>query len=551
MPTTRWVPLQRIPRDRRDLIQAVREIARRARVRLHHARHSVGSRVSFERKVAARRVALAGRALRRAGVWPGRFAQSHPFPAFAIAVAILLGLPLITFLATPERSSAARLTVGIGAQGTQMSADKAATGSAPAWTNLAIQPSIEESSPGEIGSGILILKAPSGFEFDTGSPPIALAVGPVAGAVAATCDTAANGTGTGTKADVNLTSSTILVTITRASSGTSKCLLTFSSIRVRPLTTTAPFSGAITKSSTGYSNSAVIAGITDGVTSLGDLTTTPGAFENSGSGTRSLSTSTVLLNKTQLAVGGSVTASLSLKDAYGNTITTAPANIGAVNFGTKTTAPLLADCATATTVSTAIPGTGAQGFNGSITLASAGTVFVYACITPPGGTAGLFTSTTQVTVNTPPTVTSVEITRVLADNTTTSGTSIGISATARPRTVTVRGTNFQSNATAAFDGGGLTVASVTRTDASTLTISLVIAMNASAGSRSITVTNPDGGTVSFANAVTLASAPTRASLSQTVYGSGSTGAVLNLTAANILSGVRVRIDPKEDITFTT
>ncbi|NDF53721.1 MAG: hypothetical protein EB145_05965, partial [Proteobacteria bacterium] len=548
---TRWVPLQRLSGDPHDFSHDIRAVARRGRIRLHHARHVVRLRVGTEAKIASRRLALAGRRLRHAGVWPGRFAQSHPFPAFAIAIAILLGLPLLTFLATPERSAAARLTVGIGAQGTQMSADKAATGSAPAWTNLAIQPSIEESNPGEIGSGVLILKAPSGFEFDTGSPAIALTVGPVAGALAATCDTAANGTGT--KADVtNLTSSTILVSITRASTGTSKCLLAFSNIRVRALTTTAPFSGAITKSSTGYSNSAVIAGIVDGVTSLGDLATTPGAFENTGSNARSLSTSTVSLNKSQLAVGGTVTASLLVKDAYGNSITTTPGGIGTVSFGTKTTAPTSADCATATTVSTAITGTGAQGFTGSITFASAGTVFVYACITPPGGSAGLFTSTAQVTVNSPPTVTSVEITRVLADNTTTSGTSIGVASTQRTRTVTVKGSNFQANATAAFDGMGLTVASVTRADASTLTISLVIAAGASAGSRSVTVTNPDGGTVSFANAVTLTSPPSAASLSQTVYGSGSSGAVLNLTATNILPGVRVRLDPNPgDISFTT
>ena len=551
VPNTRWVPIERLSSDRHDFSQAVGAIARRGRIRIHYARHSVRLHLSTESKVASRRVALAGRAMRRAGVWPGRFAQSHPFPAFAIAVAILLGLPLFTFLATPERSAAARLTVGIGAQGTQMSADKAATGSAPAWTNLVIQPSIEESNPGEIGSGILILKAPSGFEFDTGSPAIALTVSQVAGALAATCDTAANGTGT--KADVtNLTSSTILITITRASTGTSKCLLTFSNIRVRPLTTTAPFSGSITKSSTGYSNSAVIAGIVDGVTSFGDLTTTPGAFENSASGTRSLSTSTLSLNKTQLAVGGSVSASLYLKDAYGNTITTSPGALGAVNFGVKSASPLAADCATATTVSTAITGTGAQGFTATITFASAGSVYVYACITPPTGSVGFFVKTAQATVNTPPTVTTVEITRVLADGSTTTGTSIGVSATQRTRTVTVKGSNFQANATAAFDGMGLTVASVARTDASTLTISLVIAANASAGSRSLTVTNADGGTVSFANAVTLTSPPSGASLSQTVYGSGSSGAVLNLTATNILPGVRVRIDPNPgDITFTT
>ncbi|NBT04170.1 MAG: hypothetical protein EBS94_12290 [Proteobacteria bacterium] len=145
---TRWVPLQRLSGDPHDFSHDIRAVARRGRIRLHHARHVVRLRVGTEAKIASRRLALAGRRLRHAGVWPGRFAQSHPFPAFAIAIAILLGLPLLTFLATPERSAAARLTVGIGAQGTQMSADKAATGSAPAWTNLAIQPSIEESNPG-------------------------------------------------------------------------------------------------------------------------------------------------------------------------------------------------------------------------------------------------------------------------------------------------------------------------------------------------------------------------------------------------------------------
>jgi hypothetical protein len=224
-----------------------------------------------------------------------------------------------------------------------------------------------------------------------------------------------------------------------------------------------------------------------------------------------------------------------------------------VNFGTKSVAPSLADCTTTTTAGAAptISG-GSAVVTAELTFNSAGSLFVFACVTPVGGTATFFTSTGQVLVTAAPTITSVEITRQFSDGSTSVGSSIGVSSSARTRTVTVKGTGFATGVTAAFDGNGVTATTVTRVDASTLTITTAISANATTGGRSLTVTNPDGGTVSLANALTLTSPPSAAALSQTVYGSGSISVPLVLTGTNFLSGARVRFDPNNgDITFST
>ena len=466
-----------------------------------------------------------------------------------MVLAVLLGTPLASFLASWRPTSAARLTVGIGAQATNISADKAATGAAPAFTALGVQPSIEEATAGEIRAGVIVLSAPSGFAFDTGAPAASVTVSPLAGQTTQTCDTSA--IGTGTKADLtSLTSAAILVTVTRESSGTSKCLMTFANLRVRPTSTTAPFSGSITKSSTGYSNASVIAGVTDGVTSFGDIQTVAASWDATNSPTKS----PLSLNRSQVAIGGKAIATVTLKDAYGNTLTTVPStSIGTVTFGTKSVAPTSTDCPSATTAGVApVLAGGNAVVTAELTFASAGSLYVYACVTPTGGAATLVTSSAQITVNAVPTITSVEITRQLADGTTSVGTTIGVSTSARTRTVTLKGTGFATGVTAAFDGNGITATTVTRVDASTLTISAAIAPTATAGGRSVTVTNPDGGTVSLANALLFTSPPSAAALSQTVYGSGAISVPLILTGTNFLTGARVRFDPNNgDITFST
>ena len=534
----KWMPIERATRELawRGHVAVYRTRLRIARGRLRHAWSAMA-------ETARRRVRASGRDMRRAGIWPGQFARKHPVGAVLVVIAVLTGTPLASFLVSWRPTSAARLTVGIGAQATNITAEKAATGSSPAFTALGVQPSIEEASPGEIGSGFLVLRAPAGFAFDTNAPGAVVTIAPLAGQLAATCDT--SGLGTGTQASVSSqTDSAILVQVTRASSGTSKCLMSFSNLRVRPTTTTAPFSGSITKTSTGYANSSVIAGVTDGVTSFGDIQTLPAPWDATTSPTKS----PLALNRSQVAVNGKAIVTITLRDAYGNTLTAVPGAIGTVNFGTKSVAPTSADCASATTAGGApLVAGGAAVVTAELTFTSAGSLYVYACI----GTT-FFTSTAQITVNAAPTITGAEITRLLADGTTSVGTTIGVNASARTRTVTVKGTGFATGVTASFDGNGITAGVVTRVDGSTLTIPATIAANAVAGGRSVTVTNPDGGTVSLANVLTLTNPPSAAALSQTVFGSGSISVPLVLTGSNILPGARVRFDPNNgDITYTT
>src|SRR4051812_46734443 len=60
-----------------------------------------------------------------------------------------------------------------GTGGTGISADKAPNGVSPAWTSLtAIQ--VAETTgtgKGDFGNGTIMLKAPTGFEFNTNQPP--------------------------------------------------------------------------------------------------------------------------------------------------------------------------------------------------------------------------------------------------------------------------------------------------------------------------------------------------------------------------------------------
>ena len=50
-----------------------------------------------------------------------------------------------------------------------------------------------------------------------------------------------------------------------------------------------------------------------------------------------------------------------------------------------------------------------------------------------------------------------------------------------------------------FTGNGITVVSVTRNNATSLTVRLSVAAGATVGQRNVTVTNPDGGSATLAN----------------------------------------------------
>ena len=110
--------------------------------------------------------------------------------------------------------------------------------SSATFTNLT-GPSIAENNPGDLGTGTIVLNAPSGFIFDTNAT-VTVTV-----------------TGTGTGADVVLDSSTATVTATTITitidspSDTSRTsTLTWSGIAVQPTAGTPLASGDITESGT-------------------------------------------------------------------------------------------------------------------------------------------------------------------------------------------------------------------------------------------------------------------------------------------------------------
>jgi hypothetical protein len=69
--------------------------------------------------------------------------------------------------------------------------------------------------------------------------------------------------------------------------------------------------------------------------------------------------------------------------------------------------------------------------------------------------------------------------------------------------VDIVGTQFNTGATVAVSGTGVTAGAVTRVDATHLRVTLTVASSAATGARSITVTNTDAGKTTATNAVSV------------------------------------------------
>ncbi len=88
-----------------------------------------------------------------------------------------------------------------------------------------------------------------------------------------------------------------------------------------------------------------------------------------------------------------------------------------------------------------------------------------------------------------------------------------VAPSSRPRgtshaTLEVTGSGFQPGATASFSGTGVTVHSAVTTDSTRLTLDVSVDVGAATGGRSLTVVNPDGGTVTRAASLTVTALPT-------------------------------------------
>jgi hypothetical protein len=101
--------------------------------------------------------------------------------------------------------------------------------------------------------------------------------------------------------------------------------------------------------------------------------------------------------------------------------------------------------------------------------------------------------------------------------------------------VTLKGTNFESGASASF-GTGITVNSTTFVSTGELTANITIASNATTCARTVTVTNPDTTGASLASGFTISGAPTVTSISPSSRGQGASNQSIAVKGTNLENG---------------
>ena len=228
------------------------------------------------------------------------------------------------------------LTAATG--GGAISVDNFGTG---AWVTLT-GPIYNEGISGDVSSGTLVLKAPAGFEFDTGG--VAPTVKVTGNATNATFNV--NGATTGTSLAVSsVTASTITFTVTAESTSTNA--LTWQNIRVRPTAGTPLSTGNITldAASTGS-----LRDVVTGTSNLGTLSSVPGALSgyklSAASATPGAGASDLITIRRVDQYGNTITnftgdVSLTFSglgtSAAGNVPTITDKTGAAINFGTGTT----------------------------------------------------------------------------------------------------------------------------------------------------------------------------------------------------------------------
>jgi quinohemoprotein amine dehydrogenase alpha subunit-like protein len=142
-------------------------------------------------------------------------------------------------------------------------------------------------------------------------------------------------------------------------------------------------------------------------------------------------------------------------------------------------------------------------------------------VTNPGALAGTLTG--GFTVAGPlPTVTSL------------SPNAFGRGATNAATTIT--GTNFVNGATVTVSGTGVTVSGVTFNSATSLSGLVTVSSTATTGARTVTVRNPDGGTGTCTNCLTVGTALTITSLSPTSRAQGATNQSITINGTGFATG---------------
>ncbi|MDE2095995.1 MAG: hypothetical protein KGL39_01985 [Patescibacteria group bacterium] len=372
----------------------------------------------------------------------------------AAAITVAFSFILITL-------AAATVTPATG--GSAISADT--TGGT--FTSLT-GPILTEGATGDIGTGTIILNVPSGFVFSTTTNSVTATRSNVSGNCGGSRPLQINGA---TSQTVTPTQTTITISITRSSSNTCVNAITWSGIQVRPSAGTPLATGDITESGTSVINNVT------GSTNFGTLTEVPG-IKNKAVFTVQPSSSAAV------NTDFSIKPTVAIEDQFGNietadnvsTVTLVPklsteTCSGANGTGTLTSTP----SASTSTVSSGIIAYTAMSYSYGESIKI--------CAVSPGITSAL---SNAITVSNPvPTISAISPT-----STTAGGSNF---------TLTVTGTNFVTNSVVNINGSprSTTFASSTQISATILASDI-----SSAGTSSITVTNPSpgGGT---SNSLTL------------------------------------------------
>jgi hypothetical protein len=113
------------------------------------------------------------------------------------------------------------------------------------------------------------------------------------------------------------------------------------------------------------------------------------------------------------------------------------------------------------------------------------------------------------------------------------------------QSLTIVGSGFQNGATVRFSGSDVTVNSTNFVSATQLTANVSISSTAATGAKNITVTNPDGGSVTTNNVFTVNAAdnpaPTLTSINPNTKTAGDNAFTLTVNGTNFVSGSVVRV----------
>ena len=196
----------------------------------------------------------------------------------------------------------------------------------------------------------------------------------------------------------------------------------------------------------------------------------------------------------------------------------------AASVQTNSTQQFAATVTNATTQTVNWSVNNAAGGNSTVGLVSTTGLYTAPAVPPAGSTVTLQAASTVspsatgsalVTVTSPPVA---PILSSIAPNSGTQGTSVG---------VTLAGSNFQSGATVAVSGTGISITGVTVVSSTRITATFVIAASASTGAHSVTVATGAG--TSASQSFTVNTPPAKPTLTSLTPNAAARGATVNVT----------------------